>query len=334
MAPRIAAILLATVAFVPIAAAGDPPPSPPAPQPEAQPAPAAQPQAIPDPPKKPPTKKAKADAKKHIAEGTKLYNIQQYAEAAEHYRAAYMLDPKPEYIYASAQAQRQAGNCEMAIPAYNAYLRTNPKDAERDKAQKNIERCEQDLKDKQAAAAVEAERKAKEDAVAQEAAKKAADAAAAKAAADAAEAKRRADEAAALRAQEEAKAVAARKKANEKSYFPGHIMLGLGVGAVAGGVFLFRGARQDINDYNAITSYDEVLAARDDADAAKTRQTLGVVTIGAGVGLIAGAVTYYVVHSRSAPQEAEPPAPATPATPTVSATIGHDHAGLVLSGSF
>lgn len=317
MAPRIAAILLATVAFMPIAAADDPAP---------QPAPA--PQEIPPPPKKPPTKKAKADAKKHIAEGTKLYNIQQYAEAAEHYRAAYMLDPQPEYIYASAQSNRQAGNCEMAIPAYNAYLRTNPKEAERDKAQKNIERCEQDLKDKQAAAAVEAERKAKEDAVAQEAAKKAAEAAAAKAAADAAEAKRRADEAAALRAQEEARAVAARKKANEKSYIPGHIMLGVGVGALAGGVYLFRAAHQEIADYNAITNYDEFLAARDDADAAKTRQTLGVVTIGAGVGLVAGAVTYYVLHSRTPPQEAEP------TTPTVSASVSSDHAGFVISGSF
>ncbi|HUS32071.1 MAG TPA: hypothetical protein VMZ53_26410 [Kofleriaceae bacterium] len=316
---RLATILLASVAFVPLAAADDPFAQRDEGQAPQQPTSPAPPQAIPDPPKKPPTKQAKADAKKHITEGTKLYNTQQYAQAAEHYRAAYMLDSQPEYLYAAAQSQRLAGDCTNALLSYNAYLRTNPKDAERDKAQKNIERCEQDLKDKDAAAQAEAARKAQEEA----AAKQAADAAAAKAAADAADAKRRADEAAANRAAEEAKAAAARHEAAKKSYVPGHIMLGVGLVAVGGGIFLFRDAHSTIEDFNATASYDEFLAGQSAADDAHTRQTLGVLTISGGVALVAGAAVFYVLHSRSSTE-----------VPAVSASITHDSAGLVFSGAF
>jgi hypothetical protein len=323
MSPRFATLLLASLAFVPVAAAEDPfaqrNEGDAAKQPAPLPPPA--PEQIPDPPKKPPSKKAKADAKKHITEGTKLYNVQQYAQAAEHYYAAYMLDPQPEYLYAAAQSQRQAGQCDKALLSYNAYLRTNPKETERDKAQKNIERCEQDLKDKEAAAQAEAARKTQEDA----------DAAAAKAAADAAAAKAAADEAAARRAAEEAKAAAAKRDAEQKSYIPGHVMLGLGVAAVGGGVFLFRDAHNAINEYNAITNYDEFLASRSDADAAKTRQMIGVLTISGGVALVGGAVAYYVLHSRSGGSTEVQPASTTP---TVSASVSDDHAGFVVSGSF
>jgi hypothetical protein len=344
MATRIAAVLLSSLAFAGVAVADAPKPAPDpfaqrnegdppvAPQ-QATPTPAPQPTVLPKP--KPVSKKAKAAAKKHIAEGTKFYNVQQFDKAADEYIAAYMLEPVPEYLYAAAQAWRQGGDCEKALVSYRNYLRTNPGDTDRDKAQKNIDRCEQDLKDKQAAADAAAVQKAKDDAAAREAAKKAADAAAAqasaaaaKAAADAAEAKRKADEAAAARAKQEQAAAEEQRRAKAKSYIPGHVMLGLGVIAVGGGVFLFRDGHSAVNDFNAITSYDEFLAKKSDADAARTRETLGVVTIGAGVGLIAGATVFYVLHSRKT--ESQP----SPTTPTVSATITHDHAGLVLSGSF
>ncbi|HTL32082.1 MAG TPA: hypothetical protein VL326_03095 [Kofleriaceae bacterium] len=341
MSPRIAAVLLTSLAFAAVANAdtppagndpfgsrneGDPPAQPSSPAQAPTPTPAPEP---PPPPKKP-TKQAKAEAKKHIAEGTKLYNVQQFGPAADEYTAAYVLDPVPEYLYAAAQAWRQGGDCEKALISYRNYLRTNPKARDQDKAQKNIDRCEQDLRDKQAAIDAAAQKivKEKEEAAAREAAKVAADAAAAKAAKEAIEAKRRADEAAAKRAEEEQKAAAAKRRANAKSYIPGHVMLGVGVLAVGGGVFLFRDGHNAINDYNAITNYDEFLAAKADADAAKTRQMIGIATIGAGVGLIAGATVFYVLHSRKT--EAQP----APTTPTVSATIGPDHAGLVVLGSF
>ena len=46
------------------------------------------------------------------------------------------------------QSQRLGGDCVKALRSYDAYLRTNPAPAEQVKTKKNIERCEQDLKDR------------------------------------------------------------------------------------------------------------------------------------------------------------------------------------------
>ena len=136
---------------VPVPPLGDPvtdatpsavtPPAPtPAPQTPAPPLPA-----------KPPTKEAKAQAKALQKEATKLYNVQQYEKAADLYQQAYLLDPNPAYLYASAQSQRLGGNCTKALQSYQAYIRANPPESERAKAQANIDRCEQELRDREAA---------------------------------------------------------------------------------------------------------------------------------------------------------------------------------------
>src|SRR5687767_4134452 len=90
-----------------------------------------------------PSKAAKAKAKAHVEAGTRYYNVQQYEKAAEEYQKAYLLDPRPGYLYASAQSQRLGGDCATALRSYDAYLRTNPAEAEQVKAKANIERCEQ-----------------------------------------------------------------------------------------------------------------------------------------------------------------------------------------------
>src|SRR6187397_2695881 len=92
-----------------------------------------------------PTKAQKAEAKALADEGTKQFNVQQYERAAELYQQAYLIDPKPGYLYATAQSQRLAGACEKALLSYDAYLRTSPAAAERTKTETNIERCKQDL---------------------------------------------------------------------------------------------------------------------------------------------------------------------------------------------
>jgi hypothetical protein len=54
-----------------------------------------------------------------------------------------------------------------------------------------------------------------------------------------------------------------------------------------------------------------------------------VLTISGGVALVGGAVAYYVLHSRSGGS-----AEVQPASTTVSASVGDDHAGFVISGAF
>ena len=228
---------------------------------------------------KPPTKAQKAEAKRLADEGTKNFNAQQYEQAAELYQQAYLIDPKPGYLYATAQAQRLGGNCEKALLAYDAYLRTNPPDSERAKTEANVERCKQDLADREAAVQATQVAPPPEVPVTPPAPPPVVE-----------------------------PPPPPPPPPPGKSYVLGHLMLGAGVIALGGGAYLFQSGRSVITDHNDAATYQDFLDTRDDMDAAKQKQTLGVVGIAAGVALIGGGITYYVLHSRS---EEEPPVSAT-----------------------
>jgi tetratricopeptide (TPR) repeat protein len=74
--------------------------------------------------------------------GLRYYDTQQYEEAAEAFRQAYMANPKPEILYALAQAYRMSGRCDRAQEAYQSFLRTNPEAKKAEAAKVNMERCE------------------------------------------------------------------------------------------------------------------------------------------------------------------------------------------------
>ena len=79
--------------------------------------------------------------KKRFDDGVHAYNVQQYREAADQFRAAYLLDPRPEYLFSLGQAQRLSGDCTSAVHSYEAFLRTRPT-AERAKfAEAGLELC-------------------------------------------------------------------------------------------------------------------------------------------------------------------------------------------------
>ena len=227
----------------------------------------------------PPTKAQKAEAKNLADEGTKLYNVQQYDKAAELYQQAYLLDPKPGYLYARAQSQRLGGMCEQALLTYDAYLRTNPAPAERSKTEANVERCKMDIKDREAA--VEASQVAP------------------------------APEVPAAPPPPPPPPVVEPPPPPPppgKSYIIGHLLVGVGVIALGGGVYLFQDGRGTIADHNDAATYQDFLDGRDEMDAAKQKQMLGVIGISAGAALVAGGIAYYVLHARA---EEEPPVSAT-----------------------
>lgn len=74
--------------------------------------------------------------------GLRYYDTQQYEEAAEAFRQAYMADPKPEILYALAQAYRMSGRCDRAREAYQSFLRTKPEARKAEAARVNMDRCE------------------------------------------------------------------------------------------------------------------------------------------------------------------------------------------------
>jgi len=250
----------------------------------APPAPVPQTPAAPTGPA-PGSPEAKAKAKELQKQATQLYNVQQFFQAAELYQQAYLLDPNPAYLYASAQSQRLGGDCTKALQSYQAYLRANPPESEKAKAQANIERCEQDLREREAA--VNADQVTvpvydvpppppppPEDPI-----------------------------------------IITKKIGTEKSYMVGHVLVGLGVVAMGGGAFLYYKGRKSLQDHNDSATYDDFQSGVDDVDAAKKNQLIGLLVGVGGLGLIGGAIAYYVIHSRSAPDAESPP----PIQPTVTA---------------
>src|SRR5262245_55588422 len=98
----------------------------------------------------PVTPEAKLEAKERAELGTRYFEAQEYAKAAEAYQAAYLLDPVPDLLYALGQAQRLGGDCEKALRSYQSFLRSEPPEDAAEKPPKNMQLC-QDALDARAA---------------------------------------------------------------------------------------------------------------------------------------------------------------------------------------
>lgn len=214
---------------------------------------------------------AKATARAHLDAGTKFFNIQQYDKAADEYQQAYLLDPDPAYLYAVAQAQRLGGDCEKALLSYQAYLRTNPTDPS--KAQKNIERCQQDL----ANHTVTHETMIQAPVI----------------------------EAPVIPAPQPPGGPAAPEMVAEpwSGDWVGHVLVGGGVLAAAGGAYFFMAGRSAISDNNGAATYDQFASAHGGLGNAHTKEVIGVSAMAAGGALLVGGVLHYYLHTRPEPVE-------------------------------
>jgi tetratricopeptide (TPR) repeat protein len=206
---------------------------------------------------------ARADeAQTHIDEGTKHYNVQRYDRAAEEYQAAYLLDPKPDYLYAVAQAQRLAGDCEKSVRSYRAYLRTQPAAEDRAKAETNLARCLDELKRREVTT--------------------------------------QAADGEAPNALPPTPAEAPRASpTDDKSYLVGHLLVGAGLVVLGGGAYLYRDGHRTIEAHNSATTYDAFVTTSAGVDDARRRQVLGVSALAAGGGLVISGVVFYIVRARA-----------------------------------
>jgi tetratricopeptide (TPR) repeat protein len=214
-----------------------------------------------------PAADAKDQAKDHAKAGTHFFDVQQYDKAAEAYQQAYLLDPDPNYLYASAQAQRLGGDCAKALLSYKAYLRTKP--ADESKALKNIERCEQDLKDhppREAPTMIAP--LIPTPGIPQPPAPP---------------------------------AVTTPAPATPwTADLTGHALVGGGAVVVIVGAVLYVGGHGTIADNNGASTYDQFAAGRGALDGARTKQTVGISAMAVGGGLILGGVLHYALHASPA----------------------------------
>lgn len=207
-----------------------------------------------------------AEAKAHADVATRMFDAQQYGKAAEEYQQAYLLDPQPLYLYASAQALRLGGNCTRALRSYNAYLRTNPSELDAQKTQKNIERCEQDIKDHPPVADPTLVPPAT------------------------------VTPPPTTIPSTTPPPPAERPAPSWTSDWAGHALVGGGLIVAVTGVVLYRGGRATIDDNISAPTYGDFVAGRGDLDAAKRNQTIGVSAMAVGGALIVGGIVRYVVH--------------------------------------
>jgi hypothetical protein len=81
------------------------------------------------------------EAAAHLERGVRLYETQAYSEAIVEFRAGYLVDPQPVFLYNIAQAERLRGNCKEAVLAYRTYLRTEPLEERRAVVESHIRTC-------------------------------------------------------------------------------------------------------------------------------------------------------------------------------------------------
>jgi len=81
------------------------------------------------------------EARTHFDKAMTAYDAKRYDEALDELHAAYAIDPRPDLVYAEAQALRMAGRCREAIEAYRRFLALRPPADETAKAERHIARC-------------------------------------------------------------------------------------------------------------------------------------------------------------------------------------------------
>jgi hypothetical protein len=87
-----------------------------------------------------------AEAKAHLVRGAQLFEAGAFADAIAELKAGHAIDPHPDFLYAQAQAERKRGNCVAAIDLYRAFLHSGPPADEAERAQANLDRCEEAIR--------------------------------------------------------------------------------------------------------------------------------------------------------------------------------------------
>jgi hypothetical protein len=82
------------------------------------------------------------EAQARYDEGMAHYAAREYRAAIGALEAAYALDPRPELIFAEAQATRLLGDCAAAVPLYQRFLATGPPSQQVEATRIAVARCQ------------------------------------------------------------------------------------------------------------------------------------------------------------------------------------------------
>jgi tetratricopeptide (TPR) repeat protein len=82
------------------------------------------------------------EAQARYDEGMAHYAAHEYRAALRALEAAYALDPRPELLFAEAQATRLLGDCVAALPLYQRFLATGPPPQQIEATRIAVARCQ------------------------------------------------------------------------------------------------------------------------------------------------------------------------------------------------
>jgi tetratricopeptide (TPR) repeat protein len=86
-----------------------------------------------------------AAARSHFAMGTRLYEVGEYRQALDEFKAAHLAKPDPAFLYNIAQCHRQLGDLDLAATMYRRYLVASPNAKNRTEVEKRVAEIEADL---------------------------------------------------------------------------------------------------------------------------------------------------------------------------------------------
>ena len=95
----------------------------------------------------------KVTAKAHYEKGTRLYEIREYDKALLEYKAAYLAQPDPAFLFNIGQCYRKLGQNQEALSFFQEYLKkASPDDPNRHQVEARVRDIEADTKLKAEAA--------------------------------------------------------------------------------------------------------------------------------------------------------------------------------------
>jgi tetratricopeptide (TPR) repeat protein len=77
-------------------------------------------------------------ARQHFEDGSRLYDLGKFSDAARQYEEAYKYKPDPALLFNIGQAYRAAGDVNAALTAYKSYLRRVPNASNRQEVETHI----------------------------------------------------------------------------------------------------------------------------------------------------------------------------------------------------
>lgn len=83
------------------------------------------------------------EARAHYDEGISLYLKKDYSAAIAEFQKAHRIDPRREFLFSWAQAERLRGNCAGAIEIYDRYLEENPPRKYAELTRLHLNRCKE-----------------------------------------------------------------------------------------------------------------------------------------------------------------------------------------------